>query len=99
MLDHGKLKEIVDNIEDNKDNRWINFVIKHPTAQIYEKIGWTECQLVVDTGVEVLVCTKPMANLLKLKLKADKTMTVVAIDGVKQKSLRSARMVTVKVID
>jgi len=40
-----------------------------------------------------------MADLLKLKPKSDKTMTVVAIDGVKQKSLESAGMVTVKVID
>jgi len=36
---------------------------------------------------------------LKLKPKPDKTMTVVAIDGVKQKSLGSAGMVTVKIID
>ncbi len=40
-----------------------------------------------------------MADLLKLKLKSDKTMTVVAIDGIKQKSLESAGLVTVKVID
>ena len=40
-----------------------------------------------------------MADLLKLKLKPDKIMTVVAIDGIKQKSLRSADLVTVKVID
>src|SRR6266540_7452046 len=58
-----------------------------------------ECQLVIDTGAEVSVCTKPMADLLKLKLKPDKTMTVVAIDGIKQKSLRSVGLVTVKVID
>src|SRR6266498_4125216 len=40
-----------------------------------------------------------MADLLKLKLKSDKTITVVAIDSIKQKSLRSADLVTVKVID
>ncbi len=40
-----------------------------------------------------------MADLLKLKLKPDKTMTVIAIDGIKQKSLKSAGLVTVKVID
>jgi len=40
-----------------------------------------------------------MADLLKLKLKPDKTMTVVAIDGIKQKSLGSVGLVTVKVID
>ncbi len=40
-----------------------------------------------------------MADLLKLKPKPDKTMTVIAIDGIKQKSLRSAGLVTVKVID
>ncbi len=40
-----------------------------------------------------------MADLLKLKPKPDKTMTVVAIDGIKQKSLGSAGMVTVKVMD
>ncbi len=45
------------------------------------------------------VCTKLMADLLKLKPKPDKTMTVVAIDGIKQKSLRSAGLVTVKVLD
>jgi len=38
-------------------------------------------------------------NLLKLKPKADKTMTVVAIDGVKQKFFESAGMVTVKVMN
>ncbi len=47
------------------------------------KIGQTECQLVVDTGAEVSVCTKLMADLLKLKLKLDKTIIIVAIDGVK----------------
>ena len=40
-----------------------------------------------------------MADLLKLKLKPDKTMTVVAIDGIKQKSLGSAGLITVKVMD
>ncbi len=40
-----------------------------------------------------------MTDLLKLKLKPDKTMTIIAIDGVKQKSLGSARIVTVKVMD
>src|SRR6266540_883259 len=40
-----------------------------------------------------------MADLLKLKPKPDKTMTVVAIDGIKQKSLGSIGMVTVKVMD
>src|SRR6266545_3728746 len=40
-----------------------------------------------------------MADLLKLKPKPDKTMTVVAIDEIKQKSLGSAGLVTVKVID
>ncbi len=99
MLDHGELREVVDNIEDKKDNRRVNFVTKHPAARIYGKIGQTECQLVIDTGAEVSVCTKPMANLLKLKPKPDKTMTVVAIDGIKQKSLGSAGLVTVKVID
>ncbi len=99
MLDHDELREVVDNIEDKKNNRRVNFATKHPAARIYGKIGRTECQLVIDTGVEVSVCTKLMANLLKLKPKPDKTMTVVAIDGIKQKSLRSASLVTVKVID
>ncbi len=96
MLDHGELREIVNNIKDKKDNRWINFATKHLAAQIYGKIGRTECQLVVDTRAEVSVCTKPMVDLLKLK---SKTMMVVVIDGVKQTSLRSAGLVTVKVID
>ncbi len=99
MLDHGELREVVDNIEDKKDNQRINFATKHPAAWIYRKIGWTECQLVVDTGAEVSVCTKPMVDLLKLKPKPDKTMIVVAIDGVKQKSFESAGLVTVKVMD
>ncbi len=99
MLDHSELREVIDNIEDKKDNKWVNFTTKHPVARIYRKISQTECQLVVDTGAEVSVCTKPMADLLKLKLKLDKTMTVVAIDGIKQKSLGSASLVTVKVID
>jgi len=58
-----------------------------------------ECQLIVDTGAKVLVCMKLMVNLLKLKLKVDKIITVIAIDEVKQKSLESVRVVTVKVID
>src|SRR6266542_3585437 len=99
MLDHGKLREVVDNIKDKKDNRRVNFATKHSAARIYGKIGRTECQLVIDTGAKVSVCTKPMADLLKLKPKSDKTMTVVAIDGIKQKLLRSAGLVTVKVMD
>ena len=99
MLDHGELREVINNIEDKKDNRRVNFVTKHPAARIYGKIGWTECQLVIDTGAKVSVCTKPMADLLKLKPKLDKTMTVVAIDSIKQKSLGSAGLVTVKVMD
>ena len=39
MLDHGKLKEVVDNIEDKKDNRRVNFTIKHLAARIYGKIS------------------------------------------------------------
>ena len=99
MLDYDELREVVDNIEDKKDNRWVNFTTKHPAARIYKKIGQMECQLVVDTGVEISVCTKPMTDLLKLKSKPDKTMTVVAIDRIKQKSLGNAGLVTVKVMD
>ncbi len=40
-----------------------------------------------------------MADLLKLKPKLDKTIIVVAIDRIKQKSFRSAGLVTVKVMD
>ncbi len=40
-----------------------------------------------------------MADLLKLKPKSDKIMIVVAINGVKQKSLRSAGVVMVKIMD
>jgi len=40
-----------------------------------------------------------MVDLLKFKPKADTTITVIAIDGIKQKSLRSAEIVIVKVID
>ncbi len=99
MLDHGELKEVVDNIEDKKDNRRINFTTKHPAAWIYEKISQMECQLIVDTRAEVSVYTKPMADLLKLKPKPDKTMTVIAIDGVKQTSLGNAGLVIVKVMN
>src|SRR6266496_4359166 len=99
MLDHEELREVVDNIKDKKDNRRVNFATKHSAARIYGKIGRTECQLVIDTGAKVSVCTKPMADLLKLKPKLNKTMTVVAIDGIKQKSLGSAGLVTVKVMD
>ncbi len=40
-----------------------------------------------------------MADLLKLKLRPDKTMTVMAIDRIKQKSLKNAGLVIVKVMD
>ncbi len=53
----------------------------------------------INIGVEVFVYIKLIVNLLKLKLKLDKIMIVVAIDKVKQKSFRSARMVTIKVMD
>ncbi len=99
MLNHGELREVVNNIEDKKDSRRVNFTTKHPAARIYGKIGWTKCQLVIDTRAEVLVCIKLMADLLKLKPKPDKTITVVAIDGIKQKSLGNAGLVTVKVMD
>jgi len=99
MFDHDELREVVNNIKDKKDNRRVNFATKHPAARIYRKIGRTECQLVIDIGAEVSVCTKPMADLLKLKPKPDKIMTFVAIDGIKQKSLGSAGLVTVKVMD
>ncbi len=69
MLDHSELREVVDSIENKKDNRKVNFTIKHPAARIYGKIGRMECQLVIDTRAEVSVCTKPMTDLLKLKPK------------------------------
>ena len=43
MLDHNELREVVDNIEDKKDNRQINFTTKHLAAQIYGKIMLTSC--------------------------------------------------------
>jgi len=43
MLDHGELREVVDNIENKKDNWRINFVTKYLAAWIYKKIGRTEC--------------------------------------------------------
>jgi len=39
MLDHDELRKVVDNIEDKKDNRQVNFATKHPVARIYGKIG------------------------------------------------------------
>src|SRR6266511_674336 len=39
MLDHGELREVVDNIKDKKDNRRVNFTTKHSAARIYGKIG------------------------------------------------------------
>ncbi len=39
MLDHGELKEVVDNIKDKKDNWQINFTAKHLVVWIYEKIS------------------------------------------------------------
>ncbi len=99
MLNHDELREVVNNIKNKKNGRRINFATKHPAAWIYRKIGWIECQLVVDTGAEVSVCTKPMIELLKLKLKVNKTMIVITINGVKQKSLGSIEIVTVKVIN
>ncbi len=53
----------------------------------------------MDIEAKVSVYIKFMVNLLKLKPKADETITIVAIDRIKQKSLRSTRLVTVKVID
>src|SRR6266540_852380 len=99
MFDHGELRKVVDNIKDKKDNRRVNFITKHSAARVYEKIGRTEYQLVIDIGAEVSVCIKPMADLLKLKPKPDKTMTVVAIDGIKQKLLGNADLIIVKVMD
>jgi len=32
MLDHDKLRKVIDNIEDKKDNWRINFVTKYPAA-------------------------------------------------------------------
>ncbi len=32
MLDYGELREVVDNIEDKKDNKRVNFATKHPAA-------------------------------------------------------------------
>jgi len=39
MLDHRELREVVDSIEDKKDNRRANFITKHPAARIYGKIS------------------------------------------------------------
>ena len=43
MLDYGELREVVDNIEDKKNNRRVNFITKHSAARIYGKIGQIEC--------------------------------------------------------
>ncbi len=40
-----------------------------------------------------------MADLLKLKPKSNKIMTVVVIDEVKQKSLKSAEIIIVKIMN
>ena len=58
MFDHGELRKVVDNIKDKKDNRRVNFATKHSAARIYEKIGRTEYQLVIDIGAEVSVDRK-----------------------------------------
>ena len=42
MLDHGKLRKVVDNIENKKNEWYINFTAKHLAAWIYGKIGWIE---------------------------------------------------------
>ncbi len=53
----------------------------------------------MDTKAKVSVCIKLIVNLLKLKPKADKTMTVIAIVRVEQKSLRNIEIVTIKVMN
>ncbi len=83
MLDYGELRKVVDNIKDKKDRWHVNFAAKYPAIQIYRKIGQTKCQLVIDTEVEISVYTKLITDLLKLKLKTNKIMIVVTIDGVK----------------
>ncbi len=83
MLDYKELREVVDRIENNKDKWYVNFIVKYPAIWIYEKIGWTEYQLVIDMKVKVLVCIKLIMNLLKLKPKTDKTMMVITIDRFK----------------
>ncbi len=40
-----------------------------------------------------------MVDLLKFKLKADKTMIVIAINNIKQKSFDNTRIIIIKVID
>ncbi len=83
MFDYGKLKEAVDCIKNNKDRWQVNFITKHLVTWIYEKIDRTECQLVINISVKISVCTKLMIDLLKLKLKSDKTITVIIIDRIK----------------
>ncbi len=42
---------------------------------------------------------KPMIDLLKLKPKVDKIITAITINRIKQKLLKSTRMIIVKMID
>ncbi len=41
MFDHGKLREVVDNLEDKKDNRRVNFTTKYTISESEDIIDLT----------------------------------------------------------
>src|ERR1043165_8226798 len=74
-------------------------VKSQPTFRLYGKVGRQNIQMMIDTGAELTVCTKPLAKKLGLDYRKDKAIELITVDGKKNKTCGVAEEASIKIAD
>ena len=74
-------------------------VKSQPTFRLYGKVGCQNIQMMIDTGAELTICTKPLAKKLDLEYRKDKVIELITVDGKKNKTCGVAEEASIKIAD
>src|ERR1043165_5411210 len=74
-------------------------VKSQPTFRLYRKVGCQNIQMMIATGAELTVCTKPLAKKLGLIYRQDKIIELITVDEKKNKTCGVAEEASIKIAD
>ena len=69
------------------------------TFKLYGKVGHQNIQMMINTGAELMVCTKPLAKKLGLIYRQDKIIELITVDGKKNKICGVVEKASIKIAD
>jgi hypothetical protein len=74
-------------------------VKSQPTFRLYGKVGRQNIQMLIDTGAELTVCTKKLADKIGLTYRQDKVIELITVDGKKNRTCGVAEEANIKIAD